>query len=333
MRLPASEQEHKLQETHLAEVEADLRELAPSHTAHWAVSVPPAKKGYSGVVALVRDGIAAALPRGEGLTAIGRGVGGEVEGKGRKGKKKAQGDASIKSFFAAKDAAGGGDQAGGAAAGSDAATEAAAEAPCGLLSVHEGLGVPVALDRDYNIEGRVLTLDLGSFSLVLAYVPNSGQDLKRLDYRIDTWEEDLKAHLKALEELGKPVVYVGDLNVAHLDLDIWNVGAKHLAKSAGTTPQEREAMGRLLDAGFVDTFRALHPNARHAYTFWSVRAGNRPWNRGLRLDYCISSASMSPSAAETQLPRVVDSFILDHFNSNGDHAPVGCVVAVPPIEK
>ena len=99
----------------------------------------------SSSIAVVRDGIAAALPRGEGLTAIGRGVGGEVEGKGRKGKKKAQGDASIKSFFAAKDAAGGGDQAGGAAAGSDAATEAAAEAPCGLLSVHEGLGVPLSL--------------------------------------------------------------------------------------------------------------------------------------------------------------------------------------------
>eukprot|EP00793_Prasinoderma_coloniale_P003111 PRCOL_00006578-RA len=250
--------ETKLQESHLRDVEVQLRELLPGHTAHWAVSVPPAKKGYSGLVALVEDSLHAQLPGG---------------------------------------------------------------GPVGLASVVEGLGARSSggtfepFEREYNAEGRTLTLDMGSFALVCAYVPNSGADLVRLDYRIDVWEEDIKAHMAAL---GKPVVYMGDLNVA---------------KSAGTTPREREAFGALLDAGYVDTFRALHPDARHAYTFWSVRARNRPWNRGLRLDYVLASANMAPvdgeGAPSQALPRVIDSWVGPEYNTNGDHCPVGATIALP----
>ena len=99
-------------------------------------------------------------------------------------------------------------------------------------------------NKSYNNEGRCLTLELESHKLafVFAYVPNSGQDLKRLDYRIGTWEKDMGDYLDSLRQRGLHVCYVGDLNVAHLDRDIWNVTAKHIAKSAGTTPQVRACM-------------------------------------------------------------------------------------------
>ena len=117
-----------------------------------------------------------------------------------------------------------------------------------LVSIEEGLG-----SRGYTDEGRTLTLEFDGFYLVTAYVPNSGQDLKRLGYRIDEWERDI-ARLKELDAK-KPVVYVGDLNVAHRDEDIWNVTASHIKKSAGTTPQEREAFGVMLEENkLVDAF-------------------------------------------------------------------------------
>ena len=99
----------------------------------------------------------------------------------------------------------------------------------------------------------------------------------------------MRAHLKELDAK-KPVVYVGDLNVAHRDEDIWNVTASHIKKSAGTTPQEREAFGVMLEENkLVDAFRFFHEGATGWFSYWSVRAGNRPFNKGLRLDYTLAS--------------------------------------------
>jgi exodeoxyribonuclease III len=114
------------------------------------------------------------------------------------------------------------------------------------------------------------------FSLVVAYVPNSGEGLKRIDFRIGTWEPDMRAHLNALAAAGKPVLLGGDLNVAFADADIWNPEAKHVAKSAGTSPAERAAFGTLAaECALVDTFRAVHPGATGCFSYWSQRAGNR----------------------------------------------------------
>ena len=192
-----------------------------------------------------------------------------------------------------------------------------------LLAINEGL------DGGYVDEGRVLTLEYESFYVVMAYVPNSGQDLKRLDYRIDEWERDMRAHLAHLESKGKPVLYLGDLNVAHLDADIWNVGAPHIKKSAGTTPRERETFGVMLEKNaLVDAFRKFHPDATGWFTFWSQRAGNRPVNKGLRLDYTLASKSLFDEPEGTSKLLVVDAFILDKVMGS-DHAPVGMVLALP----
>lgn len=161
--------------------------------------------------------------------------------------------------------------------------------------------------------------------MVLAYVPNSGDGLKRLDDRIEKWDADLQALLSATAER-KPVMLVGDLNVAHLDADIWNVEAKHVEKSAGTTPQERTSFGKLLDSGFVDGFRHVHPEALGAFTYWSVRAGNKPKNKGLRLDYAVVSKDLI--AEGDARPTLVDAFHLPELAPNGDHCPVGATIAL-----
>ena len=106
-------------------------------------------------------------------------------------------------------------------------------------------------------EGRSITLELDSFFLVACYVPNSGQNLDRLGYRLNDWEPDMRAYLKRLNQ-SKPVVYCGDLNVAHLDLDIYNHDAKHIVKQSGCTPGERKAFGDMLNEGFVDAFRHFY---------------------------------------------------------------------------
>jgi exodeoxyribonuclease-3 len=117
---------------------------------------------------------------------------------------------------------------------------------------------------------------------------------------------------------GLPVIWLGDLNIAHRAYDIWNDGAKHLAKQAGVTDQERESFDKQLDAGFVDVFRRLHPDAKGNYSYWSQRAGNREPNKGLRLDYFVASKEMFHEDSKV-IPR--DSYmIMDQLGS--DHAPV-----------
>ena len=198
-----------------------------------------------------------------------------------------------------------------------------------LVSAHRGLGMPPN-QSEYNSEGRVITLNLAkpNVYLVFSYVPNSGDGLKRLRYRIDTWEADCREYLQQLAK-EKPVCYVGDLNVAHLDSDIWNAGAKHLEKSAGTTTEERNNFSKLLDCGFVDGFRHFHPDAKGHFTYWSVRARNKPHNRGLRLDYTVVSESLvNDSNASIQL---ADAFLdKDLCAPHGDHCAVGMVVKYTP---
>ena len=189
-----------------------------------------------------------------------------------------------------------------------------------LVSIEEGLG-----SRGYTDEGRTLTLEFERFYLVTAYVPNSGQDLKRLGYRIDEWERDMRAYLKELDAK-KPVLYVGDLNVAHRDEDIWNVTASHIKKSAGTTPQERAAFGVMLEENELrDAFTFFHEGATGWFSYWSVRAGNRPFNKGLRLDYTLASRRLFDGGSDGV--EVVDAFILDKCEGS-DHCPVGISLAL-----
>ena len=150
----------------------------------------------------------------------------------------------------------------------------------------------------------------------------------------------MRAYLRALGAGGAPVLLVGDLNVAHLDADIWNVDAKHIPKSAGTTPAERAAFATLLsECAMVDTFRARHPDATGCFTYWSARAFGRPVNRGLRLDYALASAHVVPGAAAGAAGavaggmEVVDAFHLDTpwsgADTVSDHCPVGVTLALP----
>jgi len=178
----------------------------------------------------------------------------------------------------------------------------------------------VSLDAVESInEGRTVSIEFPDCHAVAAYVPNAGQDLKRLDYRIDTWEPAMRSYLQTLQASGKPVVLFGDLNVAHLDADIWNVTAKHVPKSAGCTPRERAAFGALLASGpFVDCFRQLWPDASGAFSYWSTRSGNQLLNRGLRLDYAVASASLAAPGAALSLH---DCAYLAEYAPNGDHAP------------
>lgn len=168
-------------------------------------------------------------------------------------------------------------------------------------------------------EGRTVTLELADCVAVAAYVPNSGQKLERLDYRIDTWEPAMRTHLADLAGRGKPVVLYGDLNVGHLDADIWNVTAKHIPKSAGLTPRERAAFGTLLaDGPYIDCFRQLWPDATGCFSYWSTRSGNELLNRGLRLDYAVASASIAEPGAPLALH---DCAHLAEYAPKGDHAP------------
>jgi len=150
-------------------------------------------------------------------------------------------------------------------------------------------GLPGGAASDVALtEGRIATAEYGDAIVVVVYSPNSGQALERLQYRVDTWDPGLLAYVQSLTSSGKPVLVLGDLNAAHLDRDIWNVEAKHIPKSAGTTPEERTSFGKFLDAGLVDTLRVQHPDAKAVFSYWSVRAKGRPMNRGLRL--AIASA-------------------------------------------
>ncbi len=150
------------------------------------------------------------------------------------------------------------------------------------LSVRYGIGV-----EEHDHEGRVITLDMGDFYLITVYTPNAQRELTRLDYRM-RWEDDFLAYLKGLD---KPVIFCGDLNVAHREIDLKN--PKSNVNNAGFTPQERGKMDTLLASGFVDTFRYFHPEETGAYTWWSYMFHAREKNAGWRIDYFIVSQDMT----------------------------------------
>ena len=148
------------------------------------------------------------------------------------------------------------------------------------LSVSYGIGM-----EEHDREGRVITLEYPEFYLVTVYTPNSQNELARLPYRMQ-WEEDFLAYLKKLEEKN-PVIFCGDLNVAHKEIDLKN--PKTNRKNAGFTDEEREKFSQLLDAGFVDTFRYFYPEQEGIYSWWSYRFKAREKNAGWRIDYfCVS---------------------------------------------
>ena len=172
------------------------------------------------------------------------------------------------------------------------------------LAVTTGIGI-----EQHDHEGRVLTLEYPEFWLVNCYTPNSQDGLKRLDYRME-WEDAFLAYLKKLEEK-KPVIFCGDLNVAHREIDLKNPRTNR--KNAGFTDEERGKFTELLDAGFIDTFRYFYPDREGIYSWWSYRFSARAKNAGWRIDYfCVS---------ESLKERLKDAKILTDVMGS-DHCPI-----------
>ena len=148
------------------------------------------------------------------------------------------------------------------------------------ISVHYGIGI-----EEHDKEGRVITLEFEKFYMITVYTPNSQEKLARLDYRMK-WEEDFKSYLLELDKK-KPVIVCGDLNVAHKEIDLKN--PKTNRKNAGFSDEEREKMTKLLESGFVDSFRYFYPDKTDIYSWWSYRFSARAKNAGWRIDYFLVS--------------------------------------------
>ena len=151
------------------------------------------------------------------------------------------------------------------------------------LSVSYGIGIP-----EHDTEGRVITLEYPEFYLVTCYTPNSQRELTRLDYRME-WEAAMLQYLKSLDGK-KPVILCGDLNVAHKPIDLKNPSSNR--HNAGFTDEERDCFSRLLENGFTDSFRHLHPDTTGAYTWWSYMFNSRAKNAGWRIDYFVVSGGL-----------------------------------------
>lgn len=175
------------------------------------------------------------------------------------------------------------------------------------LSIHYGLD-----NNEYDEEGRIITLEYPSFYLVGAYVPNSGEELVRLDFRLE-FESKMKEYLVKLDKV-KPVIYCGDLNVAHEPIDIKN--PKSNEHNAGYTLEERNALSNLISSGFIDTFRHFHKD-EVKYSWWSYRFNSRARNAGWRIDYFLVSSRF--------INQIEDSLILNEINGS-DHCPIELIV-------
>ena len=176
------------------------------------------------------------------------------------------------------------------------------------LSVRRGIGV-----ERHDTEGRVLTLEYDGFYLVNVYVPNSQRELTRLDYRMD-WEAEFLKYITQLDS-EKPVIICGDMNCAHEEIDLAN--PKTNRRNAGFTDEERQCMTRMLDSGFIDTFRYLHPDEKGAYSWWSFRGGARAKNVGWRIDYFIISKRLADSLVDASIhPDIMGA----------DHCPVSITI-------
>lgn len=174
------------------------------------------------------------------------------------------------------------------------------------LKVSEGIGA-----SDHDNEGRVLTVEFPDYYLVNVYQPNSQRGLTRLDYRTKEWDAAFLKYLHKLEKKGKPVVFCGDLNVAHMEIDLTN--PKTNRRNAGFTDEERANFTQLLDRGFVDTFREFEKGPGH-YTWWSQMMNCRARNIGWRVDYFVASHKLKPALKRAWIsPEIMGS----------DHCPVG----------
>ena len=176
------------------------------------------------------------------------------------------------------------------------------------LQVTCGIGM-----EEHDHEGRVLTLEYPDFYFVTVYTPNSQNELARLDYRMK-WEDDFLVYLKKLEET-KPVIFCGDLNVAHKEIDLKN--PKSNRKNAGFTDEERGKFTALVEAGFIDTFRHFYPDREGVYSWWSYRFSARAKNAGWRIDYFLTSVSLKD--------RLEDAMIYSEVMGS-DHCPVGLII-------
>jgi exodeoxyribonuclease III len=287
-------QETKLQEIHLTDPKLKIEEVLKEEGYESHYSCSTVKKGYSGTAVFIKK------RDGDGTV------------KQKQGK--------LHSFFQ-----------GEKKEGTDTSTTRVSSSELGDIDAKDLIPTAVSLelgDKTHDGEGRVVCMDFPHFSILNCYVPNSGQKLERLDYRTSQWDKDLHKFMRNKEkERGVPVIWLGDLNVAHKAYDVWNDGAKHLAKQAGVTPEERESFQMQLDAdggAYVDAFRHLFPEAKGHYTFWSQRAGNRAPNKGLRLDYFIcSKALLSEGDREDEKQKVFvrDSYMI-HDQLGSDHCPI-----------
>lgn len=178
------------------------------------------------------------------------------------------------------------------------------------LDVRYGMGLD-----EHDHEGRLICAEFDTHFLVCVYTPNSQRGLTRLDYRMK-WEDDFRAYLLELDAK-KPVIACGDMNVAHQEIDIKNPATNH--ESAGFTDAERAKFTQLLDSGFVDTFRALHPDARDRYSWWSYMFHARERNTGWRIDYFLTSARLRPALRAADIH---DSVM------GSDHCPVSLEIDV-----
>ena len=176
------------------------------------------------------------------------------------------------------------------------------------LNVSYGIGI-----EEHDHEGRVITLEMEDFYLVTVYTPNSQDGLKRLDYRMH-WEEDFLAYIKGLDAK-KPVIFCGDLNVAHKEIDLKN--PKTNRKNAGFTDEEREKFSILLENGFTDSFRFFYPDMENIYSWWSYRFKAREKNAGWRIDYFVVSNRIADKMQDAKI----------HTEIYGsDHCPVELIL-------
>ena len=290
-------QETKLQKMHLDDPKLKLKEILveDGFESHWSCST--AKKGYAGTCVFV---------------------------KRQKGKKDEDDDGNeqdtkkqtkLNNFFIKTKKT------------EEKIGKASEKSPTGDIDVKDLIPSKVSMEmeiKEHDQEGRIITVEYPHFTLTNLYVPNSGQKLERLSYRTEKWDKDLLNYMKQKEETRKkPVIWLGDLNVAHKPKDVWNDGAKHLAKQAGTTAAERESFQQMLDfdnGSFVDAFRHFYPEAKGHYSYWSQRAGNREPNKGLRLDYFICSATMMKDDDNKKVV-VRDSYMIQS-QQGSDHCPV-----------
>ncbi|MCR4956896.1 MAG: exodeoxyribonuclease III [Lachnospiraceae bacterium] len=172
------------------------------------------------------------------------------------------------------------------------------------FNVTYGIGI-----EEHDHEGRVITLEYEDFYFITVYVPNSKQQLERLSYRME-WEDDFLSYVEGLQEK-KPVIYAGDLNVAHKEIDLKN--PKTNRHNAGFTDEEREKFSKVLEHGFIDTYRNFYPDLEGVYSWWSYRFKAREKNAGWRIDYFVTSGSLKEKLNDAKIHTQV---------MGSDHCPV-----------